>query len=387
VRADDDDVQGPARAADGSRFRESPAPASALRRRGRRMRVGALFMALAALLCGVSLPLPDYIRPGGWTAAFVGIMVTCLALAALVWFAPIVSTATVALIVGISDGATVLAVACLVDRRSATLVAVLLVLPTLYLGMFLNHRLLMVQALLVAAAAVAIMLLAGESPAVIAIHAVIVEVAALSPAYAVLGLRSGLARALAVKHQLALVDPLTSLANRRGLSEQAPQLADVAQVRGVPVAVLVADLDHFKRVNDTWGHRVGDEVLLIMAQTVRACVAPEDLVVRLGGEEVAVVAAVSGGTAAEIAERIRLQLRQRLAPWGTTVSVGVAWSASGGPDPEALVWSLVDAADERLYVAKAAGRDRVVLPDRICGPPAADVAVKRSGVGSLGSEV
>jgi diguanylate cyclase (GGDEF)-like protein len=253
--------------------------------------------------------------------------------------------------------------------------------------MFLSRRLLMVQALLVAGAAVAIMLLAGESPAVIAIHAVIVEVAALSPAYAVLGLRSGLARAVAVKHQLALVDPLTSLANRRGLSEQAPQLADVAQVRGVPIAVLVADLDHFKRVNDTWGHRVGDEVLLIMAQTVRACVAPEDLVVRLGGEEVAVVAAVSGATAAEMAERIRLQLGQRLEPWGTTVSVGVAWSASGGPDPEALVWSLVDAADERLYVAKAAGRDQVVLPDRTCGAPEADVAVKPSGARSLGSEV
>jgi diguanylate cyclase (GGDEF)-like protein len=104
-----------------------------------------------------------------------------------------------------------------------------------------------------------------------------------------------------------------------------------------------------------------------MAQTVRACVAPEDLVVRLGGEEVAVVAAASGSTAAEMAERIRTRLGQRLAPWGTTVSVGVAWSTSAQGDPEALVWGLVDAADERLYVAKEKGRDRVVLPDRTSG--------------------
>ena len=351
------------------------------------MRVGAVFMALGGLLCAVSLPLPGYVRPGGWTAAFLGVMVTFLLMAALVWFAPMASRVLVLPNVVISDGATVLAAACLVDRRSASLVAVLLVLPTLYLGMFLSHRLLMVQGLLVAAASVAIMLLAGESPAVTAIHAVIVEVAAMSPAYAVLGLRSGLARALAVKHQLALVDPLTSLANRRGLSEQAPRLVDVAQARGVPVAVLVADLDHFKRVNDTWGHRVGDEVLMVMAQTVRACVAPEDLVVRLGGEEVAVVAAVSGSTAAEMAERIRIQLRQRLAPWGTTVSVGVAWSAAGERDPEALVWGLVEAADERLYVAKAAGRDQVVLPDRTSGLRRDDAAVKPGGARSLGSEV
>jgi diguanylate cyclase (GGDEF)-like protein len=331
---------------------------------GREMltRVGGAFKVLAAVLCAVSLPIPHYVRPGGWTVTFVGIMVGELLIAALLWLTSASSPGLILPIVLTDDAVIVLAVACLEDRSSARLVAVLLVLPTLFAGMFLSRTRLIVQAGVVAAAAAAIMALARESPGTLTIHVVIIEVAVLSPAFAVLSLRESLARALKAKHRLALVDPLTSLANRRGLTEQAPAVVRTALERGLPVAVLVADLDHFKRVNDTWGHRIGDEVLLILAQTVRASVAADDLVVRLGGEEVAVVAAVPADRAAVTAERIRVRVGQRLAAWQTTVSVGVAWADPGGVDPESLVWDLVGAADSRLYRAKEAGRNRVVLP-------------------------
>ena len=347
-----------------------------------RLRVAIYFMFLSSVLCAASLTIPGYLRPGVWTAAFVGIMITFLVLAVLVRFTGDGLAGLVMPIVLISDGAIVLAVACLEDRRSARLVAVLLVLPTLYLGMFLDRRALLVQSAVVAACSVAIMVLAGDAPVPLMMRCVIVVVAAISPAYAVLQLREGLARAVAAKHRLALIDPLTSLANRRGLDEQAPAVVLDARRRGTRVAVLVADLDHFKRVNDTWGHRAGDEVLAIFAHAVTACVAPEDLVVRLGGEEIVVIAAVSSDTAAAMAERIRSQVSQRLSPWRTTVSVGVAWAdpAETLPgetdpskadlskadlskaDPENLVWRLVGDADGRLYAAKAAGRNRVVLP-------------------------
>jgi diguanylate cyclase (GGDEF)-like protein len=341
-----------------SRFR----PESVSAGRGMSTRVGVGFIALSVVLCAVSLPLPNYVRPGWWTAAFVGIMVVCLLMAAVMWLIPRLPLVAGMTMILLSDGALVLAPACLEDRSSARLVAVLLVLPTLFTGMFQPRRMLLVQAVVVAIAATAIMALASEPVVVLLIHVVIVEVAAISPAFAALSLREGLSRALAAKHQLAMVDPLTSLANRRGLTEYAPVVVRTALAKGLPVAVLVADLDHFKRVNDTWGHRVGDEVLLTLAETVRGCVASEDLVVRLGGEEIAVVAAVSPVRAASMAERIRAQVSQRLAVWRTTVSVGVAWAEPGAGDPESVVWDLVEFADERLFAAKEAGRNCVALP-------------------------
>lgn len=358
-------MEGPIPAISGPRRRPWPVRLLAPQARPMPVRVGAGFMVLSAVLCAVSLPIPHYVRPGWWTAAFLGIMVGSLVLAALVWAPHDWSYRRILALVLVNDGVAVLATACLQDRGSARLVAVLLVLPTLFAGMFLPRRMLVAQSVVVAVAAVAIMALAGEGLVVLLIHSAIVEVAAISPAYAVLSLREGLARAVAAKHRLTLVDPLTALANRRGLTEQAPAVVQAALGRGRPVAVLVADLDHFKRVNDTWGHRVGDEVLLVMAQTVRACVAAEDLVVRLGGEEVAVIAAVNPTTAAAMAERIRAQVGERLAAWQTTVSVGVAWAEPAGGNPETVVWDLVDRADERLYTAKAAGRNRVALPPEI----------------------
>jgi diguanylate cyclase (GGDEF)-like protein len=83
----------------------------------------------------------------------------------------------------------------------------------------------------------------------------------------------------------------------------------------VPVGVVVADVDHFKRVNDRHGHAVGDAVLRLVGDAMRTAVRADDLVVRLGGEELAVVAAVSADDLVELAERIRTQVELVAEPW------------------------------------------------------------------------
>ena len=127
--------------------------------------------------------------------------------------------------------------------------------------------------------------------------------------------------------------------------------------RGEPLVVLLADVDHFKRVNDTLDHAVGDRVLAAVADTLRRCVRADDLVVRWGGEEFLVV--LRGATLA-VAERVAQQVRAALAAGhGTdvpivTASIGIAsWTPDESPE------ALVARADAALYAAKAAGRDTV----------------------------
>jgi diguanylate cyclase (GGDEF)-like protein/PAS domain S-box-containing protein len=160
----------------------------------------------------------------------------------------------------------------------------------------------------------------------------------------------------------ATTDALTGIANRR-LIEQAlmQELARGARY-GHATAVLMIDIDHFKRVNDTHGHAVGDAVLRGLAGEVQACLRGNDVVGRWGGEELLVVLPEADrGAATQCAERIRA----RIAGWShplavdaavhVTVSVGVAIAASGCTSPEAVV----AAADAAMYAAKRAGRDRV----------------------------
>ena len=131
----------------------------------------------------------------------------------------------------------------------------------------------------------------------------------------------------------------------------------------MPVGVVVADVDHFKRVNDRHGHAVGDAVLRLVGDAMRTAVRADDLVVRLGGEELAVVAAVSADDLVELAERIRTQVELVAEPWSVTVSLGVAWETAPADDDDALplTWTLLDRADDLMYAAKRAGRNRVVL--------------------------
>src|SRR5690606_26236655 len=84
-------------------------------------------------------------------------------------------------------------------------------------------------------------------------------------------------------------DPLSGLLNRRGLEEGAAEMMRSARRRRLPLAVVVCDLDHFKAINDTYGHACGDSVIAAFAACLRGCVGPDNLVARLGGEEFAVL--------------------------------------------------------------------------------------------------
>ena len=157
----------------------------------------------------------------------------------------------------------------------------------------------------------------------------------------------------------AMTDPLTGLLNRRALfGERVTETAS-------NTAILVMDLDHFKTINDRFGHAAGDRVLRAFAEVIFSNIRAEDVAARLGGEEFCIVlAASSPKAAAAVAERIRSTLETKTFPTSAgvihaTVSVGIAIRSA---EPETLQ-ALLSRADAALYQAKAAGRNRVQISD------------------------
>ncbi|MFO1253222.1 MAG: diguanylate cyclase [Inhella sp.] len=154
----------------------------------------------------------------------------------------------------------------------------------------------------------------------------------------------------------ALRDPLCGTLNRRGLQAAAQALLQPDSA----VAVLMLDLDHFKRINDSFGHALGDEVLRRATERMQGVIREGDVLARLGGEEFCVLLPhCQPEQALRIADKLRLQIERtawaELAPaLQVTVSAGV--SAGSGADP---LDALIEAADQGLYAAKAAGRNRV----------------------------
>lgn len=164
----------------------------------------------------------------------------------------------------------------------------------------------------------------------------------------------------------ARTDPLTGLSDRRALDERIAQLVLEAG-RGRRFAVLMADIDHFKRINDTHGHPVGDEVLKQLARVIESSVRATDFIARLGGEEFCVLLTdVNEDEAVLVAEKLRVAVAGDAsdAP-SITISIGVA--ANDGELQRAD--ALLAAADVALYRAKAAGRDRVVRASALPKPP------------------
>lgn len=157
-------------------------------------------------------------------------------------------------------------------------------------------------------------------------------------------------------------DPLTGLANRRTAAERLD--AEVLRARrlGAPLSVLMLDLDHFKRVNDRWGHADGDLVLVAVARTLRDQLRGIDLAVRFGGEEfLAILPDTSSQSVMDVAERIRawIETHPILLPatsLSITTSIGAATLA-----PHETAAHLLLRADAALYAAKHAGRNRCVL--------------------------
>ncbi|MFN3659416.1 MAG: diguanylate cyclase [Pseudolabrys sp.] len=164
--------------------------------------------------------------------------------------------------------------------------------------------------------------------------------------------------------QLAIVDELTGVYNRRMYDSILDSEIARAQRHDRRLSVLILDIDHFKRVNDSHGHLVGDQVLHQVATLLRDSVRAENSVCRYGGEEFAIIVPEFGADAAgELAERLRDAVARRTFGGGpghevrVTVSIGVA----GFPDMAHSADALTAAADAALYTAKQAGRDRVVI--------------------------
>jgi two-component system cell cycle response regulator len=164
--------------------------------------------------------------------------------------------------------------------------------------------------------------------------------------------------------EMAVTDQLTGLHNRRYMTGQLKALVDRAGQGGEPVSVLAIDVDHFKRINDSFGHDVGDEVLREFAVRLASNVRAVDLPVRQGGEEFLVVMPDTRlEDARRIAERIRLHVAAEPFraggledPLDVTISIGVATTLPG----EDRVDGLLKRADKAMYEAKASGRNRVI---------------------------
>lgn len=159
---------------------------------------------------------------------------------------------------------------------------------------------------------------------------------------------------------LAEVDPLTSVFNRRAFLTLLEKAISGAHRTQSDLSVLAIDLDHFKKVNDTWGHKGGDDVLRHFVRLATSCLRNEDVMGRMGGEEFAIFLpnASSEGTRA-VAERLRalvasLPVVTDLGPIGLTVSIGATQYLPGDSSD-----ALLQRADEAMYLAKERGRNRV----------------------------
>jgi diguanylate cyclase (GGDEF)-like protein len=194
-----------------------------------------------------------------------------------------------------------------------------------------------------------------------------------------------LKRALDQLRQLSFTDALTGVANRRLLDESLLQECKRARRDRTPLSVLILDVDHFKRFNDTYGHGAGDAALIGIAYAMLASTnRPGDLIARYGGEEFAVVLPGTDGSGAmAVARALKQNVDQLKIPHVAsdtgflTISVGVAWFDHGSllretateghkdhlcsPGPEMCATALLGTADQALYAAKKAGRAQVSL--------------------------
>ncbi|MEK7207129.1 MAG: diguanylate cyclase [Pseudomonadota bacterium] len=170
-------------------------------------------------------------------------------------------------------------------------------------------------------------------------------------------------RALA---ELATTDPMTKLKNRRAFFENGANCLSLAKRQESDLSVILLDVDFFKKINDTYGHQVGDEALLMVARMLTETTRDVDTVARIGGEEFAVLQPDTNRLgAAVLAERIRAAVEREQLVVGDkivsmTVSIGIA---SLRTDTPSSVDQMLNVADTRLYLAKKSGRNRICVND------------------------
>jgi diguanylate cyclase (GGDEF)-like protein len=172
------------------------------------------------------------------------------------------------------------------------------------------------------------------------------------------------ARLFTQVHHLATIDGLTGIANRRHFFETAQREVAMARRRQTSLAAVMLDIDHFKHINDTHGHQIGDDVIRAVVERLRRHSRDTDILARYGGEEFVLLLPDAGTHALDTAERLREEVARtpvqtRTGPVDVTISVGAAYLS---PSDTGLD-TLLARADECLYSAKQNGRNRVVIRD------------------------
>ena len=167
---------------------------------------------------------------------------------------------------------------------------------------------------------------------------------------------------------LASRDPLTSCLNRRAFFECFETALAEARERGQSLACIMADIDHFKSINDRFGHATGDKVITSVAEVLRSVLRGNDLVGRYGGEEFCVILpGLSRDDAVLAAERVRRKIREGFgARFESEVRVTISLGVASLEDGASTVLELVNQADNALYGAKECGRNRVMRDPIVC---------------------
>lgn len=182
--------------------------------------------------------------------------------------------------------------------------------------------------------------------------------------------------------EMASVDQLTGVLNRRAFMDEASRAADRAARDGIPVAMVMLDLDRFKRINDSHGHAIGDEVLKASVDRAVSGLRSGDIAGRFGGEEfVFFLHDVDARSAGAAAERMRERIASspilcKCGPVPVTASLGIAAAVPAG---EATLAALIEAADAAMYKAKRAGRNRVRFAEPASGPAAPGRHAEKTG--------
>ena len=186
-------------------------------------------------------------------------------------------------------------------------------------------------------------------------------------------------RSVVIYRTAASTDHLTGLFNRRAFLEHASTLCLRRRAQREPVTVFVFDLDHFKSINDRFGHATGDDTLRVFSTCVRSSMRGEDIIGRLGGEEFAAIVPASSMVAQSIAERVRVCFERNGAfvsgyALNGTVSIGAASADASDVDIDALIAR----ADGALYRAKHNGRNRVEFAENVPADAARTIHAERS---------